>query len=109
MQFKEWRAQFAECVLHKKTWDLNRYIYISDSVSWRSDLQVWIYLMSVVGVLMYIPRHITAVLSVVSLLVEASLNSRLKVLPRETHLQSGHKVPKHLTLHMFSTCLKLIN
>ena len=65
--------------------------------------------MSVVGVLMYIPKHITAVLSVISLLVEARLNSHLRVSPRAPHLQSGHKVLKHLTLHVCSTCPRLAN
>jgi len=36
--------------------------------------------MSVVGVLMYIPKKITAVVSVISLLVEARLNSCFRAL-----------------------------
>lgn len=47
---------------------------------------------SVAGILMFISKHVTAVLSVVSHLVEVRLNSHLGVLPRAPHLQSGHKV-----------------
>lgn len=58
---------------------------------------------------MFISKHVTAVLSEVSHLVEVRLNSHLRVLPRAPHLQSEHKVLKHLTLHVCSTCLRLAN
>lgn len=57
---------------------------------------------------MYIPKHITAVLSE-PLLVEARLNSHFRALPRTLHLQFGHQFLKHLTLHVCNMCLRLVN
>lgn len=108
MKFNEWSSQSEKSVLQKETWDLTMCIYVSDSVSWRSTLWVCIYLMSVVGILMYMPKHITALLSE-PLLVEARLNSHFRALPRTLHLQFGHKSLKHLTLHVCSMCLRLVN
>lgn len=81
----------------------------SVTVSWRSTLSCGITSWLLVGVPMCVPKHITAVLRVVSLLVEARLNSCWRVLPRAPHPQSGHDVPKHLTLCVCSACLRLAN